>query len=245
MNSHQYTQTLRLHLLDMARVCQRGVDYSLKAYSLGCTECCTMVRNNAPEINMLHLEIAEIAREVLLMEIRDESDLRFVLSAERICDALQEIHVLADDIATNSTRLFESSTGTECKELVSMGDVVNRLMRLCVVALFEEDIDHAETVLRSDGVEREFETRFFDRISTLDRRECAEAVYEIAVADSLSQMARELREVANAIMFWLNDSERNWVPTPPATPPSWGNAATGSRIVRPFERLRPVEADIG
>jgi hypothetical protein len=34
-------------------------------------------------------------------------------------------------------------------------------------------------------------------------------VYEIAMADNLSRIARELREVANAIMFWLNDSEHD------------------------------------
>jgi hypothetical protein len=32
------------------------------------------------------------------------------------------------------------------------------------------------------------------------------------MADNLSRMARELGEVANAIIFWLNDSEHDWVP---------------------------------
>ena len=188
------------------------VDYALKAYSLGSTECCTIVRNNKPEISLLHLQIEEITREILLMEILDTWELRFILSADGICNALEEIHVRADDIATKSMRLLESFRRTRCKELVSMGDVVNRLMRLCVVALFEENIDYAETVLRSEGVEGEFEVSFFESLNTLDRGDIAEAVYEIAIADSLSGMARELREVANAIMFWLNDSEHEWVP---------------------------------
>lgn len=211
MNSHQSIHILRLHLLDMARRCQREVDYALKAYSLGSTECCTLVRNNKAEINILHLQIEEITREILLMEISDALDLRFVLSADRICNALGEIHVHADDIATKSMRLLEGSR-MGCEELVSMGDVVNRLMRLCVVALFEENIDHVETVLRSHGVEREFEARFFESLNTLNRSEIANAVYEIGIADSLSRMAHELREVANAIMFWLIDSEHDWVP---------------------------------
>jgi phosphate uptake regulator len=207
MNSHQYIQTLRLHLLDMARVCQRGVDYSLKAYSLGSSECCSLVRNNSPEIDTIRLEIDEITQDILLMEISDESDLRFVLSADRIRNALQGIHVHAEDIATNSMRLLESSRRKECKELVSMGDVVNRLMRLCVVALFKEEVEHAESVLRSNGFQREFETNFFDRLSTADRSGSTEDVYEISVADSLTHMARELHEVANAITFWLNGTE--------------------------------------
>jgi phosphate uptake regulator len=212
MNSHPYIRALRLHILDMARVCQREVDYSIRAYSLNSSECSRIVRSDRSEINILRLEIDEITREILLMEISDESDLRFVLSAERICNALQQIRVHADDIATNSMRRLESSSKLESKELVSMGDVANRLMRLCVVALFVEGIEHAETVLQSSGVECEFETRFFDRLSTLDQSETTEAVYEIAVADSLGQMARALHELADAIMFWLNDSELNCAP---------------------------------
>ena len=212
MNGHQSIQILRLHLLNMARMCQRVVDYALKGYSLGSPECCMLVRNNKPEINLLHLQIEERTREILSTEIPDTLDLRFVLSAGRICNALEEIQVHADDIATQSLRLLESSRRMGCKELVSMGDVVNRLMRLCVVALFKGDIDHAETVLRSEGVEGEFEISFFESLNTLDRSDIAEAVYEIAIADSLSRMAHELREVANAIMFWLNDSEHDWVP---------------------------------
>ena len=57
-----------------------------------------------------------------------------------------------------------------------------------------------------------FEISVYESLNTLDRSDIAEAVYEIAMADNLSRMARELREVANAIMFWLNDSEHDWVP---------------------------------
>jgi phosphate uptake regulator len=212
MNSHQYIQSLRLHVLDMAGLCQRGVDYSLKAYSLASPECCRIARNNTPEINILHLEIDEITREILLMEIPDESDLRFVLSVERICNALREIQINADAIATNSMRSLEGSRRMECKELVSIGDIVNRFMRLCVVALFKEEIEHAETVLRNDGVPRELETRFFDRLSTGDPSEGMETAYEIAVADCLGHIASELNELATAIVFWLDDSERTWSP---------------------------------
>jgi phosphate uptake regulator len=211
MNGHQSIQILRLHLLNMARMCQRVVDYALKAYSLGSTECCTIVRNKKPEINALRLQIEQITKEILLMEISETLDLRFVLSADRICTALEEIQVHADDIATQSLRLWESSRRMVCKDLVSMGDVVNRLMRLCVVSLFEENTGPAETVLRSEGVEGEFEISFFESLNALDRSDIAGAVYEIVIADNLSRMARELREVANAIMFWLNDSEHDWV----------------------------------
>ncbi|QNI33842.1 PhoU domain-containing protein [Alloacidobacterium dinghuense] len=127
---YQYIQTLRLHLLDMSRVSQRGVDYSIKAYRLGCPEFCASVRDNTDEINILHREITEIVQELLLMELARESDLRFTLASARICNALQAMHSQAVEIARNSMRLLESG-GLRCTDLTTMGDVVNSLVRLC------------------------------------------------------------------------------------------------------------------
>jgi phosphate uptake regulator len=167
MNMHKDIQILRLHLLDMSRASQRNVDYSIKAYKVGIPEFCTNVHDNT---SILHREIIEIAGELLLMELPLDSDLRFVLSSERICNALQAVHSHAVEIATNSMRLLENGEGLGCEDLAMIGDVVNGLVRLCVVALFEERIEHAETVLRNDGVERWFETSFCEWYRSMDRK---------------------------------------------------------------------------
>lgn len=222
MDSQLYIQTLRLHLLDMARVCQRGTDYAIKAYKLPNSDCCFGVHDETYEIDILHREILAFRRELLLAEISEEPALRFVLSADRICNALKAIHTQAVDMTGTSMRLLESNRAIDCRELISMGDVVNGLMRLCVVALFEEEIVYAATVLQSTGVERKFQKRFFDWFRSLDRHESTQAGYEVAIARCLSQMTRELLEVANAIEFWLNDSEYGWVlgKTEPCMSPS-------------------------
>jgi hypothetical protein len=41
------------------------VDYSIKAYSLASIESCSNVQSKTLEINIHHLEIAEISREIL------------------------------------------------------------------------------------------------------------------------------------------------------------------------------------
>ncbi len=204
---HQYLQTLRLHLLDMSRVSQRGVDYSIKAYKLGCPEFCASVRDNTDEINILHREITEIVQELLLVELARESDLRLILTSARICNALETMHCEAVEIVRNSMRLLENG-GLKCTDLTAMGDVVNALVRLCVVALFDEGIEHAQTVLQSDGVERLFETTFYDWYRTIDPRARTQAGHELAITKHLSQIVRQTHEVADAIVFWLEDEDR-------------------------------------
>lgn len=208
MDIHEYTQTLRLQLLDMARVSQRGIDYSIKAYRLGSPEFCANVRSSTYEVNILHREISELTRDLLLMEIPDESELRFVLSSERMCNALQAMHSQAVEVAMSSMRLMENGGNRGCRDLITMGDVVNSLVRLCVVALFEESIEPAETVLRSDGIERLFATAFFDWYRTIDPRERTQASYELAVTKYLSRIAQQAHEIADAIVFWLEDPGR-------------------------------------
>jgi phosphate transport system protein len=209
---HQYIQTLRLRLLDMSRVSQRAVDYSIKAYKLDSPEFCANVRDSTYEVNILHREITEIARDLLLMELPLESDVRFALSAVLICDALHSVHAQAVKIAANSTRLLENGRMPGWPDLTEMGEVVNRLMRLCIIALFDEEVAHAETVLSNRGVERLFESVFYDWYRNVDQRLRTQASHELAITKGLSQMAKETYEIADAVVFWLKGPDSGSTP---------------------------------
>jgi phosphate uptake regulator len=204
---HQYIQSLRLHLLHMSRVSQRAVDYSIKAFSLGSAEACTNVRDAADEINIFHRKIAEISSDLLLMELPVESDLRFALSAARIGNALLSVYIHASEIATNSIHLQKNGRTAGYVGLTRMGDVVNSLMRLCVVALFDEEVKQAETVLHHRGEARLFELAFYDWYRGIDRRLGTKASCELAIANGISQMAKQTQEIAEAVLFWLEGTE--------------------------------------
>jgi phosphate uptake regulator len=208
----QYIQTLRLQLLDMSRVSQRAVDYAIKAYKLDSPEFSANVRDSTYEVNLLHREITEVARDLLLMELPLESDARFALSAVLICDALHSVHAQAVKIAANSARRFENGHTLGCAGLTKMGEVVNCLMRLCIIALFDEEVAHAETVLSNRGVERLFESVFYDWYSNIDQRLRAQASPELAITKGLSQIAKETYEIADAVVFWLKGPDSGSTP---------------------------------
>jgi len=200
---HQCMQTLRLQLLDMSRVSQRAVDYSIKAYQLDRPEFSANVRDSTYEVNILHREITEIARDLLQMDLPLESDARFALSAVLICDAHHSVHAQAVKIAANSAHLLENGRTPGCAGVTRMGEVVNCLMRLCIIALFDKEVAHAEAVLRNRGVERLFESAFYDWYRNADQRLRAQASQELAITKGLSQMAKETYEIADAIVFLL------------------------------------------
>jgi phosphate uptake regulator len=209
---NQYIQILRLRLLDMSRVSQRAVDYAIKAYKLDSPEFCADVRDSTDEVNILHREITEIARDLLLMELPVESDARFVLSAVLICDALHSVHAQSVKIAANSTRLLEDGRMPGWEGLTRMGQEVNCLMRLCIIALFDKEVAHAVTVLKNRGIERLFESVFYDWYSNVDQRLRAQAGHELGITKGLSQIAKETYEIAGAVVFWLKGPDSGSTP---------------------------------
>jgi phosphate uptake regulator len=213
MNTQEYNQILRLHLLDMARVTQRGVDYAIKAYKLGNLEFCAIVRDDTYEIvrddtyeiDELHREITGLVRDLVAMELSGESDLRYALASERIANALRVIHSQAVEIAADSTRILENGGGLGCGELATMADLVNSLMRLNVVALIEENVEHAQLAQRCSGVGRLFESTFYDWYRTIDHGTRALAEFERAIAKHFRAIALQAYEISEALVFRLED----------------------------------------
>jgi hypothetical protein len=85
-----------------------------------------------------------------------------------------------------------------------LGDRVNALLRLCVVALFNEETTHARAVLQSEGVWRRYEVVFDSASATPDE---SRAIFEAAAVRSLGLIARQAHEIADAILYWLEERE--------------------------------------
>jgi hypothetical protein len=179
----------------------------------------------------LHHDVKEIARDLMLTRLSSESDIRFVSASVRISGALRAIQKEAFEIAEISL-LLQNEGEIDCADLTT-GDLANRLMRLCTVAIFEEEVAHAESVLRAEG-ERLVTTtasvwhRQFDRIPP------SQAVCVLSIAERLDELIRQMREMARAIVFWIEGNKRESFPGTYAFQPSELLAA-GSRSVSEFE----------
>lgn len=199
-------QTLRLHLVDMCRVSQRCVDYSVKAFQLGNPDMIASARENVFEIDMLHSDITEFARDLFLREQTLQGrELRFVLSCMRICDALKLIHNSAVEIASNTMRFWGNGGDFALTDFPGMGDSVNRLVQSCAASLTKEEIEPAQMVLYTDRYERELVNTFYEWYRSIDPNERMQAHYALAMTRHLSQIVQQTREIADAVVFWLDD----------------------------------------
>jgi phosphate uptake regulator len=192
----------------MCRVSQRCVDYSIKAVQLGRLDFNVSMLNGLHEIKHLHQDAAEIAQDLLRIGLSPESSLRFVLASMRICDSLQSIHKSALEIAeTYLLRQEENDPTVDCLDLATIGDTANRLMRLCTVALFEEEVGHAEAALRMDTGQRLAAMTLYVWYRRVGLRSRSQIDFVQSTADRLDHLIWQMHEMARAIIYWLEDKQ--------------------------------------
>ena len=210
MNINEYIQVLRLQLLDMARVCQRGVDYSVKSVTLGTADFCTHAASSEYEVRQLNHDIKDLCQELLATERLVDSEIRFTLSAAHISEALRLI--CSETITVTKTMLpvLENGGAIGCSRLTRMANVVNALMRLCVVALGNEEAEHAKTVIEKHGMIAAREQSLHHWSEVDNSSFAAETTVGPMVTKSFLEMAKQLHHMAIAIVFSLEGSGTAW-----------------------------------
>ena len=204
MRDRQYSPVSRFHLLRMTRLVQRAVDYSIKAYELGSCELCHIVRNTEDELRELQLNIGDRGRLGRAEGMPVDTESTAASCALRVYSALQVTYFAAAEIAQNTVLLLEGGRKTQSPSQVMTTNFVNGLVRLYTVALFDEEIQHARTILQVDEGHRRFDLQLSVREEELIQQNDASARFELAITHCLAQIAEQAYEIANTIMQWLD-----------------------------------------
>jgi hypothetical protein len=191
----------------MCRISQKCVDYSIKAILNVRHGFSTILLDSTYEMDLLRNDAKKIARDLMLTGSLSKSDIRFVLASMRISDALRTAQKEAFEIAETSL-LLQNGEEIDCADLTTIGDLANRLMRLCTVAIFEEEIAHAEVVLRTVAGECLVATTASIRCLQVDRRLPTQAAFVLSIAERLDELMRQMQEMARAIVFWIEGNKR-------------------------------------
>lgn len=196
MNLQQERTALRTQLLDMSRLSHRALDYSIKGYELNSSEFSSQIASSNRQIKEHYLQIKALCRRLSVPGMAAPSDFRFSLAALRLNSAFYKTYKAASRIARASMLRLESGTTEKCEALDEFGELINRLVRLCTVALFLDDAALAEAVLQSQAIWRRSELMFDHSPSVVDND-------TLAIAQNLSVIAKQAHEMADAILFWL------------------------------------------
>jgi len=209
----QSTQTVRLNLVDMCKVSRRCVGYSIEALRVDNPDLIAGVRDRVCEIDLLHSDVTGIALHLLLKEQAHlRPYLRFVLSSMRIADALRSIHQSSVEIASNVVRFLGNNGDLALTNLSGLGDSTGKLIELCADSFIDEAIEPAQMVLYTDRIDRDFVISFYEWYRTIDAGDAAQAHYVLAITRHLSHIVQQAREIADAIVYWLEDLDEGLGP---------------------------------
>ena len=206
-NLKQPIRELRIQLFRMLRQAQRALDYSIIGYRLSHSDFSRQVHDHELELELQHRKIKFLCRQLVGEDNLSSSDFRFTLVALRLSRSLNTTYKLTTQIAQDTILYLEANGAAPCQTLNYLGDRVNALVRLCVVALFNQDTAHARAVLQSEGAWNRFELDVDSMHEPLHRNREARDIFEMAVVRNLGLIARQAHEMADAILFWLQQSE--------------------------------------
>lgn len=207
MNFQHHVQLLRVQLLCMFRLSQRALDYSIKGHQLGSSDFCRQVRSAEHRIGEYRRQIKYLCRQITMDGGPVASDFRFALAALRIDSALHRTYSTSVQMAVDTIVCLKTTSLKKCPDLSRFGSLVNSLMRLCTVALFEREPSYAETVIHSQELWRCCELIFDQPLSSIDQQIGSADSYVLTIAQALGVVAKQTHEIADAILFWLRAME--------------------------------------
>jgi len=182
---------------------QRAIDTSVKAYELNSIELCQQVRSTDAELRTLRHSIGDRGRALFAPGTALDSNASMACCALRIYSALEMMCTAAVEISQNTMLILESGHVTESPATEEMGGFVTSLLRLCSVALSEEETRHTRRVLLIERGRRRFDPALYRAHDALPAWPGTHVNCELAIMRCLSQIAEQAYELAEAVTLWI------------------------------------------
>lgn len=145
------TETLRTELIEMVRLSQRTVDYAIKAHESGRPEYVQHVCFGRDRLVCLNKKICRATLEM-------RKSLRSVDTEVDFGEAIRTISVALFDVCQHAYKISFLSVGFTDSNVyeapcyrVTMGANINSAMRLCAMAIINNEVTHAEGARREIG----------------------------------------------------------------------------------------------
>jgi hypothetical protein len=152
------------------------------------------------KLEELHQIISELTHELKTTVLLDDAQVRFVQASEAISAALATAYNHSLEIARETYILSKSGRSGRSTSLVRRCEEVNGWARLCTIAVFEQSVERATEVLKSQRNTR-LTLRPTHPRNGDDQSLCP---HEFAIARAVDNIGAQCRLVAKSMVFWLD-----------------------------------------
>jgi hypothetical protein len=173
----------------MAALTQKTVDQAVKGYELNCLENAGQSLAANKKLAAIERNIADRGRTLSAAGVLMDTTSRAGSCSLRIYGALRTTHAAATEVARNTRLKITKGHLSTAAITTEMANLINGMVRLNTVAVFNRQIHHAKTVLQ-------IEVR---RKGDLWRYQVPEGPHELAIYRCLELIAEQACEIADSI----------------------------------------------
>ena len=201
---------LKDKLLAMASLAQQSVSSALEAYLLRDESLCKFVKRTERAINSAQREVDEKAYELLAQEQPMAIDLRFIFAVIKINRDLERIGDQAMGIRRRTKDIIQEEPIQLPIDLIAMGQVADRMIRLALQALLEGDARLADHLRELDDEVDRMNHHAHDNLLRFIQekpRYAKQAITGILVAKNLERIADHTSNIASEVIFWIRATD--------------------------------------
>src|SRR5258708_14209542 len=159
-----------------------------------------------PRINEMEIVIEEHAIRLLRRGSFTDDEMRLIVAALKIHNALERIGDLGVNLAEGVVSLREMQSAQVPEELAPMASAVRAMVSKSLGALIFRNVEMATQVLESDDVVDQYRDRIFEKLllhMTQEPMLVSPGLQFILATRHLERIADHATNIAEDIIFWL------------------------------------------
>ncbi|MCL5043436.1 MAG: phosphate signaling complex protein PhoU [Gammaproteobacteria bacterium] len=198
-------EEIRTQLLEMGGLVEKQINDAVSALVSGDSELAEKVRDSDQAVNQMELQIDEECLRILARRQPAASDLRLVMSINKIIVDLERIGDEASKIAKRALQLVDEGQSprgyVECRHI---GAHVRKMVQDSLDAFARLDSDQAYAVAREDKiVDQEYKTAMRELVTFMmeDPRSIGRVLNVLWVLRSLERVGDHARNIAEQVIY--------------------------------------------
>ncbi|MBU2599348.1 phosphate signaling complex protein PhoU [bacterium] len=197
---------LKEKILQMGTISEEMIDYATKALMEEKEELIQEVFTRENKINQLHIEIDEMALQLLALHQPTAIDLRFITAGIKINSDLERIGDLTINITDNILTLLKQPQLKPYLDLPRMNLFAKEMLRKSLDAFINKDVELARSVLLMDTEVDNLKDKIFRELLTFmlsDSQTIERALALILVSRHLERIADHATNIAEDAIFMV------------------------------------------
>ncbi len=186
---------------------EENMNKAIESYINMDLDTCQEIIKNDDLIDRMEIEIEEECLKILALHQPVAIDLRYIIAILKINNDLERIGDLTSNICRVVTFLADKKRVNVSKEIPKMTKIVSEMLNNSLNALFNKDVNLAQSVSTSDDVVDELNAAMYQivRSKISDNSELVDQMMpQLSVSRYLERIADHCTNIAEDVEYYIN-----------------------------------------